>query len=100
MKRHGLNANQHWYCHQTNPTFSQNIVNYDGIWHFYMNKFKKLIIDFENKYLQMSLLYNYFHEAKLKCTYGWNWGTVQFWEYHTEGYFQVLNTKWCKDDEY
>jgi hypothetical protein len=30
-------------------------------------KFKKLIIDFENKYLQMSLLYNYFHEAKLKC---------------------------------
>ena len=55
------------YCHQTNPTFSQNIVNYDGIWHFYMNKFKKLIIDFENKYLQMSLLYNYFHEAKLKC---------------------------------
>ena len=28
------------YYHQPNPTFSQNIVNYDGIWHFYINKFK------------------------------------------------------------
>jgi hypothetical protein len=30
-----------------------------------MNKLKKLTIDIEIKYLQMSLLYNYFHEAKL-----------------------------------